>query len=33
MGGTAPNHKSNSEYRNPTFYYIGPIGALDPLGL
>ena len=29
MGDTFPNHNNNSEYRNPTFYYIG---TLDPLG-
>ena len=29
MRDTFPNHNSNSEYRNPTFYYIG---TLDPYG-
>ena len=29
MGDTSLNHTSNSQYRNPTFYYIG---TLDPLG-
>ena len=29
-GVTFPNHNSNSDYRNPTFYYAG---TSDPLGL
>ena len=29
MGDTSPNHKSDSYYRNPTFYHMG---TLDPLG-
>ena len=29
MGNISPTHNSNSQHRNPTFYYIG---TLDPLG-
>ena len=29
VGDAFPNHNTNSQYRNPTFYYIG---TLDPLG-
>ena len=29
MGDTSSNHNSNSQDRNPTFYYVG---TLDPLG-
>ena len=25
---TSPNHNSNSEYRNPTYYYRGTLDAL-----